>query len=231
MAGPMSSRMVIKITQPARPSSLVVLPIRASRRGCSRSAIRDDAIVPCVLCHTKAQSNICQHVRNTVPFIPSDGFGVSTCLSSQVWHASDFPLCFAVTNSSTCSANCVKYVHTALARSRASTHTHTHTHTHTRTRTHARTHAHTHTHTHTSTAHIWRPLLALWQRRVDQGNRTTPSYVTFTKSGRLIGDDAKSQASPRIPVSRPRLRRCDLSFISTSRVVPCVLPREPPHKT
>ena len=29
----------------------------------------------------------------------------------------------------------------------------------------------------------------------DQGNRTTPSYVGFTKSERLIGDGAKNQAS------------------------------------
>ena len=31
----------------------------------------------------------------------------------------------------------------------------------------------------------------------DQGNRTTPSYVAFTDSERLIGDAAKNQVSRR----------------------------------
>jgi len=29
----------------------------------------------------------------------------------------------------------------------------------------------------------------------DQGNRTTPSYVAFTDSGRLIGDSSQNQAT------------------------------------
>lgn len=34
----------------------------------------------------------------------------------------------------------------------------------------------------------------------DQGNRTTPSYIAFTDTERLIGDAAKNQVGP--PTSR-----------------------------
>ena len=42
----------------------------------------------------------------------------------------------------------------------------------------------------------------------DQGNRTTPSYVAFTDTERLIGDPAKNQVSVNMLCSK--WRRSDL---------------------
>ena len=51
----------------------------------------------------------------------------------------------------------------------------------------------------------------------DQGNRTTPSYVAFTDSERLIGDAAKNQVRRRFEIARvhrglPRPPRCPLRW-------------------
>ena len=42
----------------------------------------------------------------------------------------------------------------------------------------------------------------------DQGNRTTPSYVAFTDSERLIGDAAKNQCAMNPYNSTPRAPPC-----------------------
>jgi L1 cell adhesion molecule like protein len=40
----------------------------------------------------------------------------------------------------------------------------------------------------------------------DQGNRTTPSYVAFTDTERLIGDAAKNQVAMNPKVSYSKLK-------------------------
>ena len=45
----------------------------------------------------------------------------------------------------------------------------------------------------------------------DQGNRTTPSYVAFTDSERLIGDPAKSQVK-RMHLTRFMKRRLECLY-------------------
>lgn len=40
----------------------------------------------------------------------------------------------------------------------------------------------------------------------DMGNRTTPSYVAFTDSERLIGDSAKNQVRARVASRRVESR-------------------------
>ena len=54
----------------------------------------------------------------------------------------------------------------------------------------------------------------------DQGNRTTPSYVGFTDSERLIGDAAKNQVAMN-PVNT--VRHCSLALLGSPLGFPPLL--------
>lgn len=48
----------------------------------------------------------------------------------------------------------------------------------------------------------------------DQGNRTTPSYVAFTDTERLIGDAAKSQVSSVYSLTKEIIGDRDVRVVS-----------------
>ena len=52
----------------------------------------------------------------------------------------------------------------------------------------------------------------------DQGNRTTPSYVAFTDTERLIGDAAKNQVARNPENTAACLTTLGRSFLATGNV-------------
>lgn len=54
----------------------------------------------------------------------------------------------------------------------------------------------------------------------DQGNRTTPSYVAFTDTERLIGDAAKNQVA--MNPTNTVFGKCFCSLLNSSEMFECV---------